>query len=203
MDVAALARYFQPSEKRKQTMAKPAPKAAATDTAAPAKNHKLLIIIIAVLVLVIAGGAGWFFTRDKAPEGEHVEAVKHEPVLKPSYVPLGEKFTVNLQQEEGDRYLQVGITLKILDAKVEEEIKTAMPEIRSRLLLLLSSKKPSELVSVEGKQALVQQVIGAVDAILNIPPAAVAVVTAEGHTEPAPAKTTGVVDVLFTDFIIQ
>jgi len=199
-------------------MAKPAPvKTAPAETvAAPAKSHKLLIIIIAVLVLVIAGGAGWYFSQSHAPSAEHAEEVKAAPVLQPKYVPLGDKFTVNLQQEEGDRYLQVGITLKVLDAKLEEEIKTAMPEVRSKLLLLLSSKKPSELVSSEGKKVLVEQVIAEVDGILGVAAAAVAHAPApHGEAEhaaaasaappaaPQAAKTTGVVDVLFTDFIIQ
>lgn len=180
--------------------AKPTAKAAPSDAAAaPAKSNKLLIIIIAVLVLVVAGGAGWYFTQDHAPAAEHAKGAKAAPAAaapqQPKYIPLGEKFTVNLQQEEGDRYLQVGITLKILDAKLEETMKATMPEIRSKLLLLLSSKKPSELASSEGKQRLVQQVIAEVDAILGMDTAPVAA--------PAAAKTSGVVDVLFTDFIIQ
>ncbi|PIU17021.1 MAG: hypothetical protein COT19_03020, partial [Gallionellales bacterium CG08_land_8_20_14_0_20_59_87] len=96
-----------------------------------------------------------------------------------------------------------------------EEIKTAMPEVRSKLLLLLSSKKPSELVSSEGKKVLVEQVIAEVDGILGVAAAAVAHTPApHGEAEhaaaasaapaaPQAAKTTGVVDVLFTDFIIQ
>lgn len=190
-------------------MAKPTPKAAPADAAAatPAKSHKMLIIVIALLVVVIAGGAGWYFTKGSAPATEHVEEAKHEPVRQAKYVPLGEKFTVNLQQEEGDRYLQVGITLKVLDAKLEEEIKTAMPEIRSKLLLLLSGKKPSELVSTAGKQQLVQQVMVEVDAILGVAPAAATAAASDvhdgGHTVAGSAKQDGVVDVLFTDFIIQ
>ena len=193
-------------------MAKPAPvKTAPAETvAAPAKSHKLLIIIIAVLVLVIAGGAGWYFSQSHAPSAEHAEEVKAAPVLQPKYVPLGDKFTVNLQQEEGDRYLQVGITLKVLDAKLEEEIKTAMPEVRSKLLLLLSSKKPSELASSEGKKVLVEQLIAEVDGILGLASVAVAPAlhgeaehAASAPAAPQAAKTTGVVDVLFSDFIIQ
>ncbi|GAB4115106.1 MAG: flagellar basal body-associated protein FliL [Sideroxydans sp.] len=187
-------------------MAKPAPKAAPADAAAaPAKSHKLLIIIIALLVLIIVGGAGWYFTQGHAPAAEPVEEAKHAPAPQAKYVPLGEKFTVNLQQEEGDRYLQVGITLKVLDAKLEEEIKTAMPEIRSKLLLLLSGKKPSELVSVAGKQELVQQVIGEVNAVLGVASAPAAAVAEHGaeHAAPATTNPSGITDVLFTDFIIQ
>jgi flagellar FliL protein len=197
--------------------AKPAaPAAPAEGAPAPAKSNKLLIIIISLLVLIIAGGAGWYFTKGNAPAGEHAaEEHKPAPVLEPKFLPLGEKFTVNLQREEGDQYLQAGITLKILDPELELKIKNAMPEIRSKLLFLLSSKKPSELVTVEGKQRLVDQVIVTVDGILGIESAAPAehaeAQAAHGESAPAAAapvapkepKTTGVVDVLFSDFIIQ
>lgn len=224
--------------------AKPAaPAATATDAAPPPKSKKMLIIIIAVLVLVIAGGAGWYFTKGHAPEAGHVEEAKHEPAAEPKFIPLGEKFTVNLQREEGDQYLQAGITLKVLDPKLEEKIKATMPELRSKLLFLLASKKPSELVTAEGKKFLVEQIIAEADGILGVPaapahaPLAVAHVppqapaAAVAHADPAAhgeihgdthaspqsavtppvavasapvaPKTTGVVDVLFSDFIIQ
>jgi len=205
--------------------AKPAaPAAPAEDAPAPAKSKKLLIII-GLLVLVTAGGAGWVLTKNSAPAEEHAsEAHKPEPVLEPKFIPLGEKFTVNLQREEGDQYLQAGITLKVLDPELELKIKNAMPEIRSKLLFLLSSKKPSELVTSEGKAVLIEQVIAEVDGILGIKNEAQAAQAdahatapaAHGeapHGESAPVvatpaapkepKTTGVVDVLFSDFIIQ
>ena len=204
------------------------PAAPAKDEAeAPAKgNNKLLIIIIALLVVIIAGGAGWFFTHGNKPaEGgdAHVEE-KHEPAAEPKFVALGDIFTVNLQREEGDQYLQAGITLKILQPELEEQIKKLMPEIRSKLLFLLASKKPSELQSNEGKTKLVAEIIATTDAILGIAPAvapaaAHAPAQAQAHdahgaehatpaTAPAPVaaaapKITGVVDVMFTSFIIQ
>jgi flagellar FliL protein len=202
--------------------AKPAaPAAPAEGAPAPAKSNKLMIIIIGLLVLVIAGGVGWYFTQNKAPAEKHATETP-KPVLEPKFIPLGEKFTVNLQREEGDQYLQAGITLKVLDPALELKIKAAMPEIRSKLLFLLSSKKPSELVSSQGKTILVEQVIAEVDGILGFKseaPAAPAETHAPAaagemaHGESAPAatapaapkepKTTGVVDVLFSDFIIQ
>ncbi len=197
-------------------MAKPSPVQAAPAEdapAAPVKSKKRLIIIIVLLLLIAGGGAGWYFTQGHAPEEVSKDAknkAKAAPVLQPKYIPLDEKFTVNLQQEEGDRYLQVGITLKIFDTKMEEAIKTAMPEIRSKLLLLLSSKMPSELVSVTGKQILVQQMIAEIDRILGVPaipsPVAASAVgshSAEHAATPAQPKTTGVADILFSDFIIQ
>lgn len=224
---------------------KPAAPAAApaAGAAAPAKSNKLLIIIIAVLLVVIGGGAAWYFIKGRAPAAEHAPEAKHEVEAEPKFVALGEKFTVNLQREEGDQYLQAGITLKILDPKLEEKIKVTMPELRSKLLFLLSSKKPSELASAEGKRILVAQIIAEADVILGVTgeavhgepvhaPAATASSETVAHGEAAahseehatapaasapvaipavvaaPAapigqKKTGVVDVLFSDFIIQ
>jgi flagellar FliL protein len=189
--------------------------------AAPPKSKKTLIIIIVVLLLAVAGGAGWFFSKGSAPEGEHAEAAKEEVHLEAKFVPLGENFTVNLQREEGDQYLQAGITLKIMQPELEEKIKATMPEIRSKLLFLLSSKYPSELQTNEGKKKLIAEIIAETDAVLGLAPAPAAHAAPAAHeaghetaasgaaapaAQPAAApapKTTGVVDVLFTSFIIQ
>lgn len=180
--------------------------------AAPPKSKKTLIIIIVVLLLAVAGGAGWFFSKGSAPEGEHAEEHKEEVALEPKFVPLGENFTVNLQREEGDQYLQAGITLKIMQPELEEKIKATMPEIRSKLLFLLSSKYPSELQTAEGKKKLIGEIIAETDAVLGVAPAAHAPAheaasgAASAPAQAAPAhepKTKGVVDVLFTSFIIQ
>ncbi|HLP98533.1 MAG TPA: flagellar basal body-associated FliL family protein [Sideroxyarcus sp.] len=185
-------------------------------------------MIISILLLGIAGGAGWYFTKGHAPEEGHAEEAKAEPAVEAKFIPLGENFTVNLQREEGDQYLQAGITLKILEPELEEKIKKAMPEIRSKLLFLLSSKLPSELQTANGKKKLVAEIIAETDSVLGIAPAATAATSAApatpahdaGHEAPAHAeaasapaaapaavvvapKTTGVVDVLFTSFIIQ
>jgi flagellar FliL protein len=189
--------------------------------AAPPKSKKMLIIGIVLLLLIVAGGAGWFFSRgSSAPAAGHEEAAKKaEPAHEAKFVPLGDNFTVNLQREEGDQYLQAGITLKVMQPELEEKIKSVMPEIRSKLLFLLSSKKPSELQTVEGKKKLIAEIIAEVDTVLGLAssPAAApahetpAHETAASGAAPASApvaataepKTKGVVDVLFTSFIIQ
>ncbi|MFZ2161852.1 MAG: flagellar basal body-associated FliL family protein [Sideroxyarcus sp.] len=201
--------------------AKSAPAPAAkeeTPVAAPPKSKKMLLIVGAVLLVAVAVGAGWFFGKGSAPSAEsaaHEEVVKEaQPALEAKFVPLGENFTVNLQREEGDRYLQAGITLKIMQPELEEKIKATMPEIRSKLLFLLSAKKPSELQTVEGKKKLITEIIAEVDGALGLGSAPAATPAPEaGQAEaaasaPATApvvepKTTGVVDVLFTSFIIQ
>ncbi len=183
--------------------------------AAPPKSKKMLIIGIVLLLVIVAGGAGWYFTRGHASGDAHAEAPKAELPHEAKFVSLGENFTVNLQREEGDQYLQAGITLKILQPELEEKIKAAMPEIRSKLLFLLSSKKPSELQTIEGKKKLISEIIAETDGVLGLPvPPAAAVPaheTAASGAASAPVaaapvaepNTKGVVDVLFTSFIIQ
>ncbi len=202
-------------------MSKPTAKPAATaakeeaPAAAPPKSKKMLIIAVVALLVIIAAGAGWYFTRSHAPTDAHAETPKAEPVREAKFVSLGENFTVNLQREEGDQYLQAGITLKVLQPELEEKIKAVLPEIRSKLLFLLSSKKPSELQTIEGKKKLISEIIAETNGVLGLsaPPQAAAPaleIAASGAASApvvaAPAaepNAKGVVDVLFTSFIIQ
>jgi flagellar FliL protein len=189
-----------------------------TAVVAPPKSKKLLVISIILLLTIIAGAAIWFLTKGNATAAGQAAEAKPEPVREAKFIPLGDNFTVNLQREEGDQYLQAGITLKVLQPELEEKIKTMMPEIRSKLLFLLSEKKPSELQTAEGKKKLIAEIIVLADSVLGlgVPPLATAASATEASAASgaasapvAPAasvaapKTTGVVDVLFTSFIIQ
>jgi flagellar FliL protein len=149
-------------------MAKPAkPAAAPKKEDAPAeaapKSNKLLIIIIAALVLVIVGGGAAWFLLGKS---EHADAPKVEVHKDPHFVPL-EAFTVNLQREEADQFLQATFSLKIMDPEIEVKIKAVLPEIRSKVNLLLSGKKPSELVSAEGKRKLALELRAIINNVLG------------------------------------
>ena len=130
------------------------PKAA---DAAPPKSKKMLIIIIAAVVLGGGAAAGFFLTRgggDKDKAEEH----KSAHVVPPVYVAI-EPFTVNLQPETGDQYLQIQFTLQVANEEQVELIKANMPKIRGRMLLLLSAKKASELNTTEGKKILSTEII--------------------------------------------
>ena len=159
------------------------PKAA---EAAPGNSKKkmLVMIVMAVLVLALGGGGAWFFTRGNGEAGAKEHKVAHK-VVKPEFVAI-DPFTVNLQPENGDQYLQIQFTLQVGGPEQVELIKTNMARVRSRVLLLLSAKKASELTSVEGKQQLSNEIIAAVKQPFA------------DKGEPQ-----DVTDVLFTSFIIQ
>jgi flagellar FliL protein len=158
--------------------------AKADASAAPASNKKLIIMIaVAALVVGLGAGAAWFFLQgDGAPEHSQKAAKAVQP---PAFVPV-EQFVVNLQPETGEQYLQVQFTLQVNGPDQAELIKANMANVRNRVLLLLSSKRPSEISTIEGKQQLAAEIVAA----LNAP------FVDKG-------KPQDVTAVLFTAFIIQ
>ena len=125
------------------------------------KSSKKLIIIFAAAVLLLGGGgaAAWFFMK-KPADGTHKE-VKKEALKPPVFVTL-DTFTVNLQPDPDQQFLQVDMSLKVADDKQSELIKLHMPEVRNRLLMLLSSKKASEVTTIEGKKVLSEEIVAQV-----------------------------------------
>jgi flagellar FliL protein len=171
------------------------PKADAAVAVAPGGKNKLFMMIgAAVLVLGLGGGAGWYFMHGSSAEESAGPArkghdggskKKKDKEVPPEYLAI-EPFTVNLQPETGDQYLQVAFTLQVGGVEQAEVIKTNMAKVRSRVLLLLSGKKASEINTVEGKQQLAGEIL----AVVKQP-------FAEHGDEQ------DVSDVLFTSFIIQ
>jgi flagellar protein FliL len=158
---------------------------AKAEAPAPArKSKKKLFLILGLLLLVVGGGGGAFFFLGEET-AEPGAAAKQEPAKPPVFIQM-EPFTVNLQQESGEQYLQVQFTLQVADQAQVELIKLYMPLVRSRLLLLLSSKKASELTSAEGKKKLQDDIIAAVK---------------QPFTPQSPPQ--GVTGVFFTSFVIQ
>jgi flagellar FliL protein len=168
-----------------------APEDLADDAPKPKKSKKkrILILLISLILLGgIGGGAWWYFTDDDEVDatGNPIEKkAKAEKATPPVFVAL-EQFTVNLQPEAGEHFLQVGITLQVASKEDVDLIKLYMPQIRSRVLLLLTSKKASEISTVEGKKKLSDEIM----AQTNQP------LTPQG-------KPQAVMNVFFTSFVIQ
>ncbi|MGZ3240465.1 MAG: flagellar basal body-associated protein FliL [Burkholderiaceae bacterium] len=159
------------------------------------KKKTILIASVAAVVLGAAGGAAYYFTGASdspaaaadpdAPPAEEAKA-KAGPEKPPLFVVV-EPFTVNLQHEgPSDQFLQISFSLQLSDQKQEELFKLYQPQARSRLLLLLSGKKASEISSVEGKKKLAEEIAEQ----LRIP--------FSQQSAPLDVK-----DVFFTSFVIQ
>jgi flagellar FliL protein len=197
--------------------AKPeAPSPAPAPEAAPKRGGKTLLIIVLIVVFllllaVLAIGAllvlkkGGGSNHDTATV-ENVAVPAPVPVQQltptvdlhkpPTFAPL-EQFTVNLASEEGDdgRYLQALIVLKVGDPQTAEALKGWMPEIRHRINLLLSSKRPSEVQDIRGREGLANEIQIQINAMLGVPP------PQEGTS--APLVSGPIQAVLFNSFIIQ
>ena len=170
------------------------------EAAAPPKKSgkKLLIVIIVLLVVVLlVGGAGTLLLLKR----HNVEEVEEEEVpvetvrskkkstkpLPPVYVAM-DAFTVNLVPESGEQFVQLIISVEVADAESGEMIKTYTPKIRNNVMMLLSSKKASELLTKEGKEKLAEEIRDQMNQVLD----------PRARGDDAPVK-----EVLFTSFIIQ
>lgn len=136
-------------------------KAAAAPAAEGKKSKsKLMMIIIAAVVLAAGGGGGaWYFMSHKAEAGtEKVAHAKPNPAAPPVFVQM-DSFTVNLQADGGEQFLQTAFTLKVGSTADVDAIKLYLPQVRSRVLLLLSSKRGADIATVEGKNKLAKEII--------------------------------------------
>lgn len=193
-------------------MSKAAAATADGEIAPPKKKSKLILIIgIGVLVLALAGGgAAIMMWKKKAAAAEAESEEGHAPAktahaksgTPPTFVPM-EAFTVNLVPENGEQYLQVVATLKLEDSHAAEDLKIYMPELRHRVLMLLSGKKASELQGVDGREALADEIKSATNEVLGFGSKSKGKRSEpEGATGKAPIEGP-VVAVLFSSFIIQ
>ncbi|MCK0715683.1 flagellar basal body-associated protein FliL [Chromohalobacter sarecensis] len=156
--------------------------------AKPNKRGKSLWLIGLLIILFSVGSSiGVYLLMDSQQEASaNEEQSEPEEAPTPIFVTI-EPFTVNLQDDEySERLLYVGLSLKVGDDKTKEVLKQYMPEVRSRLLMLLSSQEAGALVKPEGKQRLADQILTLFD---------------EPLAEPQPPLD--VTGVLFSEFIVQ
>lgn len=99
-----------------------------------------------------------------------------------------EPLVVNLAPPNLDRFLQVAMTFEAEDAKTAELLKTYTPVLRSRAIFVLTSKTKPELMTVEGKMSLMNELLDM--ARVSIP-----------ASSKEPSK--GILDVHFTNFLVQ
>lgn len=157
-----------------------------TATESNSKN-KLLWIIIALLVLILAvagAGGAWYFMSGDAPAADEEQVTESTPPPPPVFVEL-KPFTVNLN-EISDRILYIGITLKVEGEEAAAQLQDHMPEVRNRILMVLTGQQGDELTTPAGKRALSESLVAAFE-------------------EPLESESEGVnvSDALFTDFIVQ
>lgn len=140
----------------------PAPAEAAPQ--AKSKKGLVKLVLIAVVGLGAAGGGAWWYLGQKG--GEAAQEAKQAPAKPPVFYPL-ETFTVNLVLVDNPQFLQTGITLKVADAAVVDALKLHTPVVRDRILMLMSSRKAADLLTVEGKRKLAEEIVASMNEILG------------------------------------
>jgi flagellar FliL protein len=158
--------------------ARAAESTAAPESKPPKKRRWLLIVTAAIVLLAGGGGAAWYTLS--RPASAQPQATAEKP---PVFVNL-ELFTVNLQPQGSGQFAQVGLSVKMADAHATEGLKLHMPEIRNRILLLLSTKTAEDLYTVPGKEQLVREITKEI-------------------RQPLAKHADEVVGVFFTSFVIQ
>ena len=106
-------------------------------------------------------------------------------VPAPIFVPI-EAFTVTLQNAETERIMHVGLTLRVSDEQTRTRLEKYMPEVRSRILMVLSSQSPTGVQTQQGKTDMANAIKQAVNRPFSPLP--------DGQY---------VTDVLFTAFVVQ
>jgi len=112
---------------------------------------KWLIIGIAVILIVAGGITGGIFYFNNFSNGN--ENQKKEKEMAGILWPM-EPFIVNLADNTGERYLKVVIQLEVTDQENTVFLDELKPKFRDCVLDILASKSFSELMDINGKQRL-------------------------------------------------
>jgi len=150
-------------------------------------NKVLLILIGLVLMLVLVMGGGMFMIYTKLPSASPkaivpepeagVEAGASAEKTKPEdigAVVSMDTFIVNLADPGGNRYLRVTMDLELAGKPADksaaktagDELAKRMPQIRDAILMILSTKRYADISTSEGKTALREEILNAVNDIL-------------------------------------
>ncbi|RUO59051.1 flagellar basal body-associated FliL family protein [Pseudidiomarina insulisalsae] len=156
-------------------------------TTSNSQSPFLVVLLIAVIAMM-AMNTWLIWDMRKIAErvafqelGETIEKDESDPIFL-SLSP----FTVNLDSDQfGPRLLYAGLTLELPDEDARDLLTKNMPQVRNRLLVLLSGQ-PAERVSHQsGKEELAQ-------------------VIAQELSQPYQGDVSVTInDVLFTEFIVQ
>ena len=121
---------------------------------------KWIVLIFLFVILSGSGGGGYYYYKrvilaDASEENEKV-VKRTRKEQAPVFVAL-DAFTVNLKGDE-NALLQVTITLQMADEEDATKLKRYLPMVRSRLIMLLTSKQAREILTLEGKNELARRV---------------------------------------------
>lgn len=76
-------------------------------------------------------------------------------------------FTANLAQGDGPRrFIRLNAVLKLSSEANEEEYKARKPQIRDSIISILNAKRPTDLLKVQGKEYLKEEIKSSINTFL-------------------------------------
>ena len=154
------------------------------------KKSSLAMIFIMLIAVGACALAGYTLYEMKSMKsstaGETTRVAKEKAPVMPVYVPM-DTFTVSLlpTTKDADRVLYIGLTLRVKDDNSKLVVEQYLPEVRSRLFILLANQTAEDISTDEGKSQLIEKIKKSVSNPL------------------APNRSAVVTDVLFNAFILR
>ncbi len=145
----------------------------------------LKIIIVSVLLTVVIGGglvAGTYYFvsnmnppqaaagtgGDETGDGEDGEELADsKPSAPPQYFSLDPKFVVSFRNQRNARFMQFSIEVMTRNKDVIANLEKHMPVIRSSLLMLFGNQEYEEMVTRQGKEKLLKDVVTEINTVLK------------------------------------
>jgi flagellar FliL protein len=158
------------------------------DGAAPKVNNRKKYILIAVAAIALIGiSVGGTLAVVGLGSSDAAPAAQAATVKKPAiYYALPPAFVVNFSVAGRQRFLQTDVSLLIRDTDVSAALDLHKPAIRNSLVMLFSAQNFDTLQTIEGKEALREQALTNVQAVLQ-----------------KEIGKAGVEQILFTSFVMQ
>lgn len=137
----------------------------------------ILLIILIVLLLSVGTAAGLYFSgmiggsqgeeTAEADDSEDSEEESDEP--EPAeYLAFEEPIQVNIPRDGGGRaILQARLEIMARDKKVLEAVEKHMPVVRNDLIALFGDQDQESVSSSEGKRALREDALAAINEVLE------------------------------------
>ncbi len=123
-----------------------------------------IAISVGLSMLLLGGDDG----TAQSPSGKKQKQVAEEEIVlgeEESYLPL-DKFTINLEGK-GDHVMLVELQVVSRDVAALEALQKHMPVVRNDLNLLFSGQRYRKVLTTEGKEALREKTLRAIQKILR------------------------------------
>ena len=148
------------------------------------KTTWLFLGLFLLLAAACAAAGTWYYISHVESRATGAAAVKVPEAPQLVKVP---PLTINLQSPQREqRLLYAGFAIAVGDKATQEFLEPYVPQIRSQLFKLLGEQDSATLMTSEGKTALAARVL----ALVRRPLA-------------NPQPELSILDVLYTDFIVQ